>query len=207
MTPNDSDAALFAAAQAGDLAKAEGAVAAGANVNSANPYHVTPLLEAAGQGHLEMARYLIDQGAQIDYTGMSEGSPLTLVTYMGRVDFIRLFVAAGANVNLAMPAGGETALHMAAVANQSAAAGALLDAGADANLHVKSGVATSMFDGGAKLWGETPLHYAAAYGDEEMIQAMLGARADRKALNAHGETPMEYAGHHKRPRSIRDLLK
>src|SRR5207253_11462533 len=54
---------------------------------------------------------------------------------------------------------------------------------------------------------ETPLHYAAAYGDEEMIRAMLLAGADRKAPNTHGETPLEYAGRHHRPRSIRDLLK
>ena len=204
---NDWDAALLAAAQAGDIAKAKDALDAGANVNAANPYHVTPLLEAAGQGHLEMARFLIDRGAEIDYMGMSEGSPLMLVAFMGQVEFIRIFVAAGANVNLALPAGGETALHMAAVAGKSAAASVLLDASADANLHVKSGVATSMFDGGAKLWGETPLHYAAAYGDEEMIQAMLRAGADRTARNTHGESPLEYAGRHKRPRSIRNLLK
>lgn len=207
MTPsNDRDLALFAAAGAGDLAKASDAVAGGGNVNSANPYHVTPLLEAAGQGHLEMARYLIERGAQIDYTGMSEGSPLMLAAFMGQVEFIRLFVSAGANVNLALPTGGETALHMAAVANKSAAAKALLDAGADPNLHAKSGLATSMLDGGAKLWGETPLHYAAAYGDEEMIEAMLRAGADREAPNTHGETPLEYAGRHKRQRNIRNLL-
>jgi uncharacterized protein len=208
MTPsNDGDAALFAAAQAGDLAKASDAIASGADVNSSNPYHVTPLLEAAGQGHLEMARYLIERGAQIDYTGMSEGSPLMLVAFMGQVEFIGLFLAAGANVNLALPAGGETALHMAAAANKSAAVSALLDAAADPNVHTKSGVVTSMFDGGVKLWGETPLHFAAAYGDEEMIQAMLQAGADRKAQNTHGETPLEYAGRHKRPRGIRNLLK
>ncbi len=205
--PNDRDAVLFAAAQAGDLANAGSAITQGANVNSANSYHVTPLLEAVGQGHLEMARYLIDQGAQIDYLGMSEGSPLMLTAFMGQVEFIRLFLAAGANVNLALPAGGETPLHMAAAANKSPAAQALLDAGADPNLHVRSGVATSMFDGGAKLWGETPLHFAAAYGDEEMIQSMLRAGADRQARNTHGETPLEYAGRHKRPRGIRNLLK
>jgi len=39
MTPaNDWEAALFAAAQAGDLAKASDALAAGANVNAANPH-------------------------------------------------------------------------------------------------------------------------------------------------------------------------
>lgn len=204
---HDSDAALLAAAQAGDIAKAKAALTAGANVNAANPYDVTPLIEAAGQGHLEMARFLVERGANIDYTGMSEGSPLMLAAFMGQVEFIRLFVSAGAIVNLAMPAGGETALHMAAVAGKSAAASALLEAGADPNVHVKSGVPTSMFDGGAKLWGETPLHYAAAYGDEEMIQAMLQAGAERQASNTHGETPLEYAGRHKRPRSIRNLLK
>ncbi len=63
MTPsnNDWDAALFAAARTGDLAQASDALAAGANVNAANPYNVTPLLEAAGQGHLEMARLLISR--------------------------------------------------------------------------------------------------------------------------------------------------
>jgi ankyrin repeat protein len=200
------DAVLFAAARGGDLNKASEALAAGAHVNAVNPYHVT-LLEAAGNEHLEMTRYLIEQGAEIDYTGMSEGSPLMLAAYMGQVDFVRLFLGVGANPNLAMPNGGETALHMAAVTGRTAAARMLLDAGADPNRHAGSGEPTAMFDGGGKLWGETPLHFAAAYGDEEMIQAMLSAGADRAAPNTHGETPLNYAGRHRRPRSIRDLLR
>lgn len=207
MPHNNWDAELFIAAQAGDLPKAGEALAAGANANAPNPHGVTPLLEAAGQGHLEMARLLIDRGAKIDYTGMSEGSPLTLAAYMGQVDFLRLFLAAGANPNLALPVGGETALHMAAVANRTKAALLLLDAGANPNQHARSGVVTSMFDGSVKLWGETPFHYAAAYGDEEMLQAMLRAGADRAATNTNGGTPLEYADRHRRPRNIRDLLR
>ena len=208
MKPRDDlDAALFAAARDGDLAKASDALAAGANVNAVNPYNLTPLLEASGGEQLEMTRYLIGQGAEIDYTGMREGSPLMLAAYMGQLEFLRLFLEAGANANLAMPNGGETALHMAAVTGKTTAAKMLLDAGADPNRHARSGVATDMFNGNVKLWGETPLHYAAAYGDEEMIQAMLLAGADREAPNSHGETPLAYAGRHRRPRSIRDLLK
>jgi uncharacterized protein len=208
MKPKDDwDAALFAAARDGDLVKASDALAAGANVNAVNPHHVTPLLEASGREQLEMTRYLISQGAEIDYTGMREGSPLMLAAYMGQLDLLRLFLEAEANVNLAMPNTGETALHMAAVTGRTAAARMLLDAGADPNRHAGSGVATDLFEGNVKLWGETPLHYAAAYGDEEMIEAMLSAGADRAAPNTHGETPLEYAGRHRRPRSIRDLLK
>ena len=85
------------------MARASEALAAGANVNAANPHNVTPLLEASGRGHLEMARYLIGQGAEVDYTGMREGTPLMLAAYMGQVDSIRLFLESGANVNLAMP--------------------------------------------------------------------------------------------------------
>jgi cytohesin len=138
---------------------------------------------------------------------MREGSPLMLAAYMGQAEFVRLFLESGANPNLAMPERGETAIHMAAVSGKTEAARLLLNAGADPNLHAGSGLATDMFEGGVKLWAETPLHFAAAYGDEEMIRAMLSAGADKRATNTHGETPLAYAGRHKRPRSILDLLK
>ena len=96
---------------------------------------------------------------------------------------------------------------MAAVSGKTDAAKILLDAGADPNLHAGSGLATDMFEGGVKLWGETPLHFAAAYGDEEMIRAMLDAGAAKGAINAHGEEPLAYAGRHKRPRSVLGLLR
>src|SRR5262245_35864541 len=203
--PNaDWDAALFTAVQEGEPAKAGDALASGADVNARSPYGVTPLLEASGQGNLEMARFLLDRGADVNYAGMQEGTPLMLAAFMGQLDFLRLFLAAGADANLALQRGGETALHMA---GRTAAVKELLDAGADPKTRAGIGVATDMRDGGVKLWRETPLHYAAAYGDEEMVRAMLLAGADKQASNAHGETPLEYAGRHKRPRAIRDLLK
>lgn len=203
---NDTNAALFAAAEAGDIEQASAAVAAGGDVNAANAYHVTPLLEAMGQGHLEMVQWLVDRGAAIDYTEMGEGSPLMLAAFMGQDDFLRLFIAAGANVNVALPNGGETALHMAAATGKTASVKLLLEVGGDPNLHTKTGVETSIFDGHVKLLGETPLHFAAAYGDIQMIQAMLLAGADRQAENSEGETPLAYAERHRRERAIFELL-
>ena len=79
------------------------------------------------------------------------------------------------------------ALFAAAQAGDLDKASDALAAGANPNLHAKSRVATSMFNRNVKLSGETPLHCAAAYGEEDMIQAMLLAGADREAPNAHGE--------------------
>jgi cytohesin len=208
MSPGDEiDAALFAAIRDGDLAGVRAALSAGANANAVNEHQLTPLLEAAGQGNLEIVRLLIEHRAKIDYDGMSEGSPLMLAAFMGQLELLDLFLANGASASLAMPHSGETALHMATVTGHTQAVKRLLAAAADPNLPAKSGVVTSLFDGGVKLWGETPLHFAAAYGDEEMVRALITSGADRKSQNAHGETPLEYAGRHRRPRSIRDLLK
>lgn len=203
----EHDAMLFDAVGDRDLARVEAALAAGADINAANEHRVTPLLIAAGDTNLELTRYLLQRGADVNYTGMREGSVLMLAAYLGQLDLLELLIAFGAKVNLAMPEGGETALHMAAVQARSAAAEMLLRAGADPNLHAKSGVTTDMFNGGVMLWAETPLHYGAAYGDETMVQAMLDAGADIHARNTHGERPIHYAGRHHRPKSILSLLK
>ena len=205
MGASERDAALWEACSAGDLEEVRRLVEAGANVNSPGKYQVTPLIAACE--HLEVLRYLLAQGADVNYTGFGEGSALMLAVYNGDLPQVELYLEHGADPNLAMPTGGETALHMGAVKARSTVVARLLQAGADPNRHAATGQHSDMFEGGAKLWGETPLHYAAAYGDVEMIRALLKANADRSAENAHGEKPLAYAGRHMRPREIRDLLK
>ena len=53
-------------------------------------------------------------------------------------------------------------------------------------------------DGGADLmvrnkYGETPLHYAARFGNPAKIQSLLDADADVMAWDRSGETPLHYA--------------
>ena len=54
--------------------------------------------------------------------------------------------------------------------------------------------------------GETPLHRAAAYGDEAMIQYLLDNGSDKQARDAHGNSPISWASEHLRPGSILKLL-
>lgn len=57
---------LFAATNAGDLAKVTELVEAGVPINSQDKYGTTPLTMAARNGEMEMVRYLVSQGADID---------------------------------------------------------------------------------------------------------------------------------------------
>jgi ankyrin repeat protein len=193
------------ALEAGNLPEVRRLVEAGADVNAVTDIGLTPLLLA--YNHDEILRYLLSRGANPNYTGFREGSPLTLASYDGNLERMAMYLEAGADVNLAMPEGGETALHMAAVKGKTEPVRLLLRAGGDPNCRASAGVPTDMFNGGVRLWGETPLHFAAAYGDREMVEAMLEAGADKAIPNAHGETPLAYAGRHQRPREILNLLK
>jgi hypothetical protein len=50
--------------------------------------------------------------------------------------------------------------------------------------------------------GETPLHRAAAFGDEEAIQLLLDACAAIDAKDTHGDSPLTWASWHLRPVSM-----
>ena len=200
----DFDTKFIEAIKAGDLPTVRRLVESGADPNAPGEHGLSPLHFA--QEDEALTRFLVSVGADLNYTGFREGSILMLAAYSGELDKIALYLELGADVNVAMPDGGETPLHMAAVTGRTEAAKALLQAGAEPNRHVGSDKQSDMFNGGAKLWGETPLHYAAAYGDTEMIEAMLTAGADKNLTNALGEKPLAYAGRHNRPREIRSLL-
>ncbi len=54
--------------------------------------------------------------------------------------------------------------------------------------------------------GETPLHRAAAYGDADIVRALLDRGADKEARDAHGDTPLSWASEHLRPGAILSRL-
>ena len=111
----------------------------------------------------------------------------------------------GAEVDLALPAGGETALHKAAVQNRAGAARLLIEHGADVNRRTKDGGKTEM-PAFQVMREETPLHIAAVRSDEELIRILLEAGADKEAKTSEGKTAYDYAVEHDRPRGVVDLL-
>ncbi len=197
---------LIKASREGDWDAVRQIIDSGVDVNAQGSHGNTALVSSFAFGdHFELVRYLISVGANVDYTGMEEGSPLMLAAFGGKTEHMKLFLEAGADVNLAMPGGGETALHDAAVAGHSGAAKLLIDAGADVNKAANSNATTSMFTD-RKLMGETPLHFAAAFGDAEMISAMLDAGADKSISTSEDKLAVDYAMENNRPEDIIEMI-
>ena len=61
---------------------------------------------------------------------------------------------------------------------------------------------TGAFMRDCRTRGETPLHRAAAFGDEEAIQLLLDAGAAVDARDMHGDSPLTWASWHLRPVTI-----
>jgi cytohesin len=92
---------------------------------------------------------------------------------------VRRWLAAAALFLAGAPAWAEPALVDAARAGDSAAALALIDAGADVNA--------------AEPNGTTALHYAVYQGDAALVERLLEAGAAPNAINMFGSTPMAEA--------------
>jgi ankyrin repeat protein len=197
--------ALIEAVKAGNHREVRRLVEEGADVNACDDYRATPLLWALFNRHPDVAAFLVERGADVNYAEFAEGHPL--IYAVEQPETLTLLISSGADVNLRLSLGGETALHAAAAANAVEGARILIFAGADVNARVNSDVGTHLFSGGAKLWSETPLHFAAAYADRELIEALLNAGADPSLPNAHGELPAAYAGRHRRPEEVLELLR
>ena len=116
----------------------------------------------------------------------------------------------GADANTEIDKTGERPLH-----NALAKAGRpyyyfvvrlLVEKGADVNAATRPGIETGAFMRDVRTKGETPLHRAAAYADEQTIQFLLEHGADKTARDAHGNSPLSWASEHLRPGRVLSLL-
>jgi ankyrin repeat protein len=144
------------------------------------------------------------RGASLQTLGPNLG--LTAACFHGHWRLCLLLLEHGANVNDQSGESKETPLHASLCSTDRTlldrVVEVLLSRGADPNLPAAIGVETEGFMRDARTKGETPLHRAAAFGEEETVKMLLDAGARRETRDANGDTPLSWASWYLRPASI-----
>jgi ankyrin repeat protein len=164
----------------------------------------TSLIEwCAYYGDVSAIKFLLANGESLQ--PLRDNLGLNAAAFHGHWRLCQFLMENGADVNLPLPDTGETPLHAAlssARLAQNLVAKVLLAKGADPNRTTKPSVETGAFMRDCRTRSETPLHRAAAFGNEDTIQLLLdaGARVDAKDMN--GDSPLTWASWFQRPDSI-----
>jgi ankyrin repeat protein len=183
-------------------------LAQGHAATSADKDGVSLLQWCAYYGDVSAMKFLLATGAVMDVLGEDFG--LIGACFHGHWRLVKFLIEYGAGVNRAMSDTGETPLHSSICSHRPTSkivVKVLLASGADPNLVTKQSVETGGFMRDCRTKGETALHRAAAFGDEEMIQMLLDAGAKVDAKDMNGDTPLSWASWYLRPTPIlRKLL-
>ena len=159
--PFSSHSLLSLAVRRGHVDAVRQLVAAGANVNEATHYTLTPLANAAEFGHAEIVTLLLQADAKVN--AAADGyTPLMRACVGGQSKTVRLLLNAGANSNLERH-DGQRALHFAAKRGDAACVTLLLEHGAEIN---------------AVAYGkDTALMYAELYKHEDVAKLLREAKS------------------------------
>ena len=162
-----------------------------------------------GERQLDIQEFLLANGADPLLPGYHGHSAVGLRAFDGDVESVKLLLSSGADPNQVREETGETPLHLATakgnLPRRTECVKALLAAGAEPNILTKDGVVSDCFYD-VTVFSEAPLHWAAAYGGEEMIEALIRHGADICQEDGRGELPSAWAGRHWRSGTIRALL-
>ena len=193
--------ALHWAVRGDDADTAQMLIRAGANVNAANRYGITPLSLAATNGNAVIARGLLKAGANASAVALDGETVLMTAARAGNADVVTALLEKGANVNAAERWQEQTALMWAASENHAGAVKALAARGADLNARSKdhffpeyryetNGMAVFQLPKG----GWTALMYAARQNAMEAVAALAGVHADLNATTKQeGTTALQIA--------------
>jgi ankyrin repeat protein len=167
-----------------------------------------PLIRwCAYYGDVSAIRHLLAHGAELNTLG--DNFEFSAACYHGHWRLAQFLFESGADLNHQDDTG-ETPLHAAlSKANRwkyTPLVKWLLASGADPHRVTIPGRETGAFMRDCRTKGETPLHRAAAFGNEEDIEALLAAGAEIDAKDANGDTPLSWASWYLRPGSVLGLL-
>jgi palmitoyltransferase len=178
-------------------------LAAGHPANSTDQNGVSLIQWCAYYGDVSAIKLLLSKGESLESLGDDFG--LNNACFHGHWRLCQFLLENGADVDRASPETGETPLHSALSKTWpecTLVVNVLLGHGANPNVATKPGVETSAFMRDVRTKGETPLHRAAAFADEEAIQLLLDAGAKMDAKDMNGDSPLSWASWHLRPDSI-----
>ena len=179
-------------------------LAEGHPANSTDRDGVSLIQWCAYYGDVSAIKFLLAGGESLDSLGDNFG--LIGACFHGHWRLCQFMIERGADVNRPLPDTGETPLHSALCkANRPAynlVVKLLLAHGANPNCVTKESIETGGFMRDCRTKGETPLHRAAAFADEECIQLLLDAGAAIDARDMHGDSPLTWASWHLRPVSV-----
>lgn len=155
-------------------------------------------------GDVSAIRFLLASGESLESLGEDLG--LIGAAFHGHWRLCQFLIENGADVNRPSPDTGETPLHAAlCTSNRSAhdlVVRVLLAHGAEPNRATAASAETGCFMRDCRTKAETPLHRAAAFGNEGTIQLLLDAGAAIDAKDMNGDSPLTWASWHLRPDSI-----
>jgi len=159
-------------------------------------------------GDVSAIRFLVSKGESLSTLG--DNLDLIGASFHGHWRLCEYLIENGADINHADSETGETPLHAAlSKANRwkyTPVVRLLLAHGADPNRATIAGRETESFMRDCRTKGETPLHRAAAFGNEEDIESLIEAGARLDASDANGDSPLSWASWYLRPGAILGLL-
>jgi uncharacterized protein len=176
----------------------------GHSAESTDEHGVSLLQWCAYYGDVSAMKFLLSQGAKRESLG--DNLDLNGAAFHGHWRLCQFLVEHGADANHPLPDTGEVPLHAALCTPRRLAHNlvlkVLLAHGADPNRKTKDNTETGSFMRDCRTKGETPLHRAAAFGDEEAIHLLLDAGAVIDAKDMNGDSPLGWASWYARPASI-----
>lgn len=196
----DGTTALHWAVQQDNSQLVRALLTAGAKVNAANRYGVTPLALAAINGSRSMVQQLLIAGANPNAASGEGETVLMAAARTGEPNTLKLLLAAGADPNAAERRFGETALMWAAGHNHAEAIRVLVAGGAKPDtistvINLPPAKVDFSFAVGTALprGGMTALMYAARQGQIDAVTALADVGANLNAVDPEGSTAMVIA--------------